>query len=223
MFDSYWKNDDNIYNVLFITVPACLSLDTVITDLWPGTWMFCDRVTVWKYDVICNHEPLIPHEHWGLGWHGISVCCDEACWRITNGHSVMATVKFVRAHNGCRSWWRHQMETFSALLAISVGNSTVPGEFPTQRPVTRSFDVFLNLRLNKRLSKQSRGCWLETLSRPLWRHRNVVGENMNIIQKKHSAEPPCKVAFTGDRSSGQRIRTLIRVCKKEQQRWREGN
>ena len=39
-------------------------------------------------------------------------------------------------------WWRHQMETFSALLALCVGNSPVSGEFPTQRPVTRSFDVF---------------------------------------------------------------------------------
>ena len=47
------------------------------------------------------------------------------------------------------------METFSALLAICVGNSSVPGEFPTQRLVTRSFDVFFDLRLNKRLSKQS--------------------------------------------------------------------
>ena len=53
------------------------------------------------------------------------------------------------------SWWRHQMETFSALLAICAGNSPVPGEFPTQRPVTRSFDVFFHLRLNKRLSKHS--------------------------------------------------------------------
>ena len=44
------------------------------------------------------------------------------------------------------------METFSALLAICAGNSPVPGEFPTQRPVTRSFDVFFDLRLNKRLS-----------------------------------------------------------------------
>ena len=44
------------------------------------------------------------------------------------------------------SWWCHQMEAFSALLAG-------PGEFPTQRPVTRSFDVFFDLRLNKRLSK----------------------------------------------------------------------
>ena len=47
------------------------------------------------------------------------------------------------------------METSSALLATCAGNSPVPGEFPAQRPVTRSFDVFFDLRLNKRLSKQS--------------------------------------------------------------------
>ena len=34
------------------------------------------------------------------------------------------------------------------------GNSPVPGEFPAQRPVTRSFDVFFDVRLNKRLIKQ---------------------------------------------------------------------
>ena len=44
-------------------------------------------------------------------------------------------------------WWRHHMETFSALLAICAGNSSVTGEFPAHRPVTRSFDVFLDLRL----------------------------------------------------------------------------
>ena len=70
------------------------------------------------------------------------------------------------------TWWRHQMETFSALLAICAGNSPVAGEFPAQRPVTRSFDVFFDLRLNKRLSKQSWGWWFETLSRPMWRHCN---------------------------------------------------
>ena len=64
------------------------------------------------------------------------------------------------------------METFSALLAICAGNSTVTDEFPTQRPVTRSFDVFLDLRLNKRFSKQSGDWWFETLSSPLWRHCN---------------------------------------------------
>ena len=44
------------------------------------------------------------------------------------------------------------METFSALLAICAGNSPVTGELPAQRPVTRSFDVFFDLRLNKRLT-----------------------------------------------------------------------
>ena len=43
------------------------------------------------------------------------------------------------------SWWRHQMETFSALLALCAGNPPVTGEFPSQRPVTRSFDVFFDL------------------------------------------------------------------------------
>ena len=52
------------------------------------------------------------------------------------------------------------------------GNSPVPSEFPAQRPVTRSFDVFFDLCLNKRLSKQSRGWWFEMPSRPLWRHCN---------------------------------------------------
>ena len=45
-------------------------------------------------------------------------------------------------------------------------------KFPSQRPVTRSFDVFFDLRLNKRLSKQSWDWWFETLTRPLWRHCN---------------------------------------------------
>ena len=48
-------------------------------------------------------------------------------------------------------WWRHQIETSSALLAICAGNSPVPGEFPAHRPVTRGFDVFFDLRLDNRL------------------------------------------------------------------------
>ena len=66
------------------------------------------------------------------------------------------------------------METFSALLAFCAGNSPVTGEFPTQRPVARSFDVFFDLRLHKRFSKQSWGWWFETLSWSLWRHRNAA-------------------------------------------------
>ena len=67
------------------------------------------------------------------------------------------------------SWWRHQMETLSALLALCEGNSPVPGEFPSQRPATQSFD----LSLNKRFSKPSRRRWFDTPSRSLWRHCNT--------------------------------------------------
>ena len=68
-------------------------------------------------------------------------------------------VLLTRYHH--RAWWRHQMET--------------------QRPVTRSFDVFFDMRLNKRLSKQSCGWWFETQSRPLWRHSNGILWNPGIF------------------------------------------
>ena len=64
------------------------------------------------------------------------------------------------------------MRTFSAFLALCEGNSPVTGEFPSQRPVTRSFDVFIDLRLNKRLSKLPKRWWCETPLRPLWHHCN---------------------------------------------------
>ena len=70
-----------------------------------------------------------------------------------------------------RPWWRHQMETFSALLALCEGI----GGFPSQRPVTFSFDVFFDLRLHTRLSKQQRRLWFETPSPSLWRHCDDVG------------------------------------------------
>ena len=51
----------------------------------------------------------------------------------------------------CRpaTWRRLHMETFSALLAICAINLPVTGEFPEQRQVTRSFDIFFDLRLNE--------------------------------------------------------------------------
>ena len=103
--------------------------------------------------------------------------CVVRCWcstcTINNEHSVLKPVLthllLLRI-----SWWRHQMETFSALLAICAGNSPVPGEFLAQRPVTRSFDVYFDLRPNKRLSKRWWGWWFEAQSWPLWRHSNDI-------------------------------------------------
>ena len=81
---------------------------------------------------------------------------------------MLSFVRFV----SYSTWWRHQMETFSALLAICAGNSPVTGEVPAQRPVTRNFEVFFDMRLNKRLSKQWWGWRFETPSRPVWHHWN---------------------------------------------------
>ena len=88
------------------------------------------------------------------------------------------------------SWWRHQMETLSALLAICAGNSPVTGEFPTRRPVTRSFVVFFDLRLNKRLNKQSWGWWSETPLCPLWRHCNECQQIGNHALDSANAYDP---------------------------------
>ena len=95
-------------------------------------------------------------------------------YRVSSSHDISYWFISSISHGICTSWWRHQMETFSALLTLCAGNSPVTGEFPSKRPVTRSFDVFSHLRLNKRLSKQSGGWWFETPLRSLWRHRNVA-------------------------------------------------
>ena len=69
------------------------------------------------------------------------------------------------------------------------GTLTLPvtGEFPAQRPVTRSFDVFFDLRLNERLSKQSWGWWFETPLRPLWRYSNVLPTTGAIVMATYGA------------------------------------
>ena len=72
------------------------------------------------------------------------------------------------------------METFFALLALCAGNSPVTGEFTPQRLVTRSFDIFFDLCLNKRLSKQSRRRWFETPSCSSWRHCNEPMKSWSI-------------------------------------------
>ena len=64
------------------------------------------------------------------------------------------------------------------------------GEFPTQRPVTRSFDVYFDLRPNKRLSKKSWGWWFETQSRPLWRHLNEWGHIVLSCTSQHIHTAP---------------------------------
>ena len=154
-------------------------------------YLWCHLMQRQTWNILTNSGPLL---HIGysscLGIarvnHNAEFCLFD--WRksscFTKALNISKnTLKYIR-HTKFLSWWRHQMETFSALLAICAGNSPIPGEFPALRPITRSFNVFFDLRLNKRLSKQSWGWWFETPSRPLWRHRNLI-----YVQNKQYSSP----------------------------------
>ena len=82
-----------------------------------------------------------------------------------------------------RTWWRPQIETFSALLALCERNPPGNGGFRSQQLVVRRFHVFFDLRLYKCLSKQSICRWFETPSRSLWRHCNEVRYYENSFRK----------------------------------------
>ena len=105
----------------------------------------------------------------------------------------------------CSPWWRHQMETFSALLVTWAMNSPVTGEFPAQRPVTRSFDFFFDLHLNKRSSKQWWRWWFETPARPLWRQCNDLWHHKLLRQGYRTFFTWTSITQTSPtRTSGQR-------------------
>ena len=118
---------------------------------------------------------MLPFDDVIMGYidHVISLINDTVS--ATKNHNK--TVRIYCRYTGV-PWWRHQMEIFPTLLAFCAGNSPVIGDFTTQRSVTRSFDVFLDLRLNKMLSKQSWGWWFETPSWSLWRHCNAIADTL---------------------------------------------
>ena len=133
--------------------------------------------------------------------HCLMQCC------LSSNHKRQSNLVYIGSGNGlvlcllldlmAPTWWRQQMETLSALLALCAGNSLVTGErcdmafiepmhrnkpnityllvtgeFPSQRPVTRSYDVFFDLHLNTWLNKQSRHWWFGMPSCSLWQHCN---------------------------------------------------
>ena len=87
------------------------------------------------------------------------------------------------------------METVSVLLAFYAGNSPVTGEFPSQRPVTRKFDVFFDLRPNKQLSKQPWDWWFETPTGSLWRHCNAATDYHHGIGKQNIHSQSSRIYF----------------------------
>ena len=91
-------------------------------------------------------------------------------WNAVNCQEIWSRV-FWLTHWGLEKKCRHHDDVIK--WKHFPRHSPVTGEFPSQRPVTRSFGVFFDLDLNKRLSKPSRRRWFETPSPLLWRHSNV--------------------------------------------------
>ena len=89
-------------------------------------------------------------------------------WTIYTSRWVGIPMRFTEQNHDDVIKWKH----FPRYWPFVRGIHRSPVNSPTQRPVTWSFDVFFDLRPNKRLSKQSWGWWFETPSHPLWRHRN---------------------------------------------------
>ena len=135
----------------------------------------------------------------------------KALSQILSGESLSYSLKHISTgeHSFHISWrsthplypyflfsrWRHEMEICSALLVLCAGNSPVTSEFPSQRPVTRSFDVFFDLRLTKRLSKQSRHRWFETPLRLLWRHCNMMPNSDPVFRAAVGTFPVQRVTI----------------------------
>ena len=112
---------------------------------------------------------------WCISLMSSVYCSDLDIWPDSMKDTIVKSLlKVTNTVEIIDPWWRHQMETFFALLAFCEGNSTVTVEFPSQRPVTRNFDVSLICASPKRLSKPSRRQWFETSSRSLWLHCNVI-------------------------------------------------
>ena len=128
----------------------------------------------WQYTTIGSDNGLAPKRQQAIFWTN----ADPIHWRIYDAGAGVCELGGWGWRGGLvywkywKTWWRHQMEAFSALLAICAGNSPVTGEFPAQRPVTRSFDFFFDL--NKRWNKQWWGWWFKTPLHPLWCHCNDI-------------------------------------------------
>ena len=150
----------------------------IMTHLFPHN--------IFHIHIRCLTSKRSPY-HWLLRWESISH------WLILAQIPVMEIVDVfvVVSMKNCQvlADLTHydvlKSKHFPCYWPFCAGNSPATGEFPLQRPVTRSFDVFFGLPLNKRLSEQSRRRWLGTPSCLLWRHSNDSTTSLDCTKTKN--------------------------------------
>ena len=87
----------------------------------------------------------------------------EKHWQVHDSNPLMS-------HHDDVIKWKHFFRVTGLLCREFTGHRWIPPH--AQRPVTRGLDAFFDIRINKRLSKQSWGWWSEKPSRSLWRQCN---------------------------------------------------
>ena len=145
------------------------------------------KIKCWLKRIACSRMKLrVPRPQWAavtsLIDNSVSAC---AATPRSIGPSITWTQGFCSLSGWTDILPQDLVKSRSGMMKSSNGNifrvtGHLCGEFPAQKPVTRSF-VFFYLRLNKRLIKQSWDWWFETLSRPLWRHRNGLSTNKHNV------------------------------------------
>ena len=100
--------------------------------------------------------------YWG-NFKNMAFC---GCWTLYDAVLVQTILWYI-------PWWRHQMESFSALLALCAGIHRSPVNSPHKGQWRGALMFSLICALNKRFSKQSWGWWFKTPLRSLWRHCNA--------------------------------------------------
>ena len=106
-----------------------------VTNL--GVMLLCSPSNVLSPDWHCHVKETRP---WSTDFQGPGEPHHMRMSGPRKQHSTIYCSTLGETNHNTGTWWRHQMETFSALLTICAGNSPVNGEFPENRPVTRSID-----------------------------------------------------------------------------------
>ena len=164
--------------VKILCFPACQSHEDISTLQWSPIRVLVPQIT--NNPTVCSTACS--------GYHEINIK-SPSLWGESTGDKIGPVTRnaFLCDDRHDDTDWTYKLRCnrvhFRIMMTSSNGNIfrvtgplcgefTGPGEFPTQRPVTRSFDVLFDVRLNKRLSKQPWGWWFETPSWSLWRQCN---------------------------------------------------
>ena len=146
------KKDAELIDLYRIGLTAILrqAIDMIIVPMTEGCQGYYADI-IFKYNFLYNRT-------WIFRENKLAVWCDGD-YRFSCGRQAISWPIIHCAIDWdfiIGTWWRHEIETLSELL-VFLGESTGHWWFPSQRPVMRSFTVFIDVSLRKLLNKQSGG------------------------------------------------------------------